>query len=218
MKLSDLPSSRQCALEKGAVAYYTGLPCKNGHIDARYTNTGICYQCKRDQAIRDYQSHTERAIQISYKSRQKHREKDNENQRKWRENNPERRRKAVKNYKTRHREKCLADARQYEKRKREDPFYRLSSAISLGIWKFLKQRKDYNKWQSLVKFTLPQLVTHLEAQFTEGMTWENYGTFWEIDHIKPKSKCVSLDEAWQLSNLRPLTITENRRKHAKWVE
>src|ERR1035437_2001086 len=27
--------------------YYTGIPCHNGHIDKRYINTGICYECKR---------------------------------------------------------------------------------------------------------------------------------------------------------------------------
>ena len=29
--------------------YYTGEPCKYGHIDKRYVNTDICYTCKRNQ-------------------------------------------------------------------------------------------------------------------------------------------------------------------------
>lgn len=218
MILSDLPTSRQEAIEVGSVAYYTGLPCKNGHTDARYTNTGICYQCKRSQVKRDYQVNTDRITRANNESRERNRDRVNKTQREWIANNQDRRRKVIKGYKTRHREKYLAAQREYERKKREDPFYRLSSAISLGIWKFLKQRKDFNKWQSLVDFTLPQLIAHLEAKFAHGMTWENYGTYWEIDHIKPKSKCATLEEAWRLDNLQPLTITENRRKQAKWNE
>lgn len=205
MKITSLPNSRKEAVKTRSIAYYTGLPCKHGHIDSRYTNTGICYQCKRNRAIRDYKINPSHKIQINKKSYQKNKEK-----------NQEARQKSIKDYKAKHREKYLAANREYERRKRENPLYRLSSAISLGIWRFLKQRKEYNKWQNFVNFTLDELVAHLESQFVKEMTWENYGTFWEVDHVKPKSKCDTLQEAWQLSNLQPLTITQNRQKYNKW--
>lgn len=44
------------------------------------------------------------------------------------------------------------------------------------------------------------------------MNWDNYGSFWEIDHYKPISKCSSFHEVWELSNLQPLKCTENRSK------
>ena len=49
------------------------------------------------------------------------------------------------------------------------------------------------------------------------MTWDNYGTYWEVDHIKPLSLCDAFEEAWQLSNLQPLTCSENRSKGNKYV-
>ena len=55
------------------------------------------------------------------------------------------------------------------------------------------------------------IKSHIENQFTEGMTWENYGD-WDIDHIRP---CASFDltdpedqkEAFHYKNLQPLWST-----------
>ena len=51
------------------------------------------------------------------------------------------------------------------------------------------------------------------------MNWENYGSYWHIDHIKPKSLFIfeSLEDeefkqCWSLNNLRPLEAKENIRK------
>ncbi|EWY41459.1 hypothetical protein N825_28565 [Skermanella stibiiresistens SB22] len=39
---ATLPSSRIKAQAAGQATYFTGKPCKNGHISKRYTNTGSC--------------------------------------------------------------------------------------------------------------------------------------------------------------------------------
>jgi hypothetical protein len=60
---------------------------------------------------------------------------------------------------------------------------------------------------------------HIEAQFAEGMSWEN-SSEWHIDHIRP---CASFDlsdpvqqrECFHYSNLQPLWAQENLRKGAK---
>jgi hypothetical protein len=60
----------------------------------------------------------------------------------------------------------------------------------------------------------------IESQFTRGMTWENYGSFWTLDHIVPLSS-FDLSDARQrmlvnhISNLRPLNAKENIRKGNK---
>ena len=61
-----------------------------------------------------------------------------------------------------------------------------------------------------------ELASHLETQFTEGMSWDNYGK-WHIDHIKP---IVSFDltdprqqkECFNYTNLQPLWAEDNLRK------
>lgn len=57
---TDSTRTRLEAKELGCVSYFTGVPCRNGHIDRRYTHSGICYECRRLQAQRDYASHPDR--------------------------------------------------------------------------------------------------------------------------------------------------------------
>lgn len=59
-----------------------------------------------------------------------------------------------------------------------------------------------------------KLRTHIENQFTVGMTWDNYRQ-WEVDHIIPLSAANSQDNIIQLchyKNLQPLWKRENRMK------
>ncbi len=43
---SGLPTSRQEAKKSGCKYYFTGDPCRNGHLSPRYTG-GNCIQCNR---------------------------------------------------------------------------------------------------------------------------------------------------------------------------
>ena len=56
--------------------------------------------------------------------------------------------------------------------------------------------------------SLKEYFIYLELKFDSNMNWENYGTYWEIDHIIPLSKKGS----FHYTNTQPLTITENRSK------
>lgn len=69
--------------------------------------------------------------------------------------------------------------------------------------------------------TIPELKQHLEQQFKPGMSWENYGKYWSIDHIKPLKKFNLSDRkeflnAAHWSNLQPLTVGENSSKGASY--
>ncbi len=61
----------------------------------------------------------------------------------------------------------------------------------------------------MLGYSVLDLKQHLEQQFTEGMTWANYGE-WHIDHKKPLSKFppeTSICEINSLDNLQPLWAT-----------
>jgi hypothetical protein len=52
----DLPSSREEALSSGHIHYFTGVPCKHGHIDARFASTASCVSCNREGQKRFYET------------------------------------------------------------------------------------------------------------------------------------------------------------------
>lgn len=77
----------------------------------------------------------------------------------------------------------------------------------------------------LIGCSVSFLREHLASLFQPGMSWENYGIYWEIDHIKP-CKVFDLTSAeeqklcFHYSNLQPLSKLHNRRKGARldWIE
>jgi hypothetical protein len=98
---------------------------------------------------------------------------------------------------------------------------RINLLISNHIRQSLHGSKRHIHWETLVGYTIKDLMKHLERKFKLGMTWENYGK-WHIDHIMPKSvfKYESPDDidfkrCWSLNNLQPLWSWENESKGAK---
>lgn len=102
--------------------------------------------------------------------------------------------------------------------------YRLSQLIRNSINRSLNNKKNGQKWESLLGYTVEDLIHHLESQFRDGMNWQNYGTKgWHIDHIKPISwftfKSVhdkQLKECWSLENLQPKWSQENLSKNNRF--
>ena len=108
-----------------------------------------------------------------------------------------------------------------------DPKLRLRKGIISAIRKTLyKQgkRSDVRSFEKL-PYDLKQVTEHFEGQFDEHMTWENYGSYWQIDHIYPQSRLLydsydheNFQKCWALSNLRPLEASENSRKGNKIID
>lgn len=128
---------------------------------------------------------------------------------------------ASKEYRKRNAEKIS----QYKKSKRsianEQDRARLKSNPLLNVIRACRRSMRsyiFNKQQSFNEYigcSQDELRAHIESQFTEGMTWDNYGT-WEIDHIFPLSKALNDRHVYRLShykNLRPLWVKENRSKN-----
>lgn len=104
------------------------------------------------------------------------------------------------------------------------PRDRLRSYIGAAISRSLKRGgKQGKSWESCVGYTAVELRAHLERQFSQGMSWDNYGK-WHVDHIIPAAS-FQYDTAddpefracWALTNLRPLWASENIRKSDRRV-
>ena len=95
--------------------------------------------------------------------------------------------------------------------------------FSRRMRKSLNGIKESKSWETLVNYSLEDLKLHLEKQFTNGMSWDNYGE-WHIDHILPISSFNIQDyndeyfqKCWSLENLQPMWAVENIKKSNKII-
>ena len=103
------------------------------------------------------------------------------------------------------------------------PRRRLNSSMSGMVCQSIKDNKNGRHWESLVGYTLDDLMKHIEKQFQPGMTWENRGrNGWHVDHKIPVSvfnfthpEHPDFKRCWELKNLQPLWAKENLKKGAK---
>lgn len=135
--------------------------------------------------------------------------------------NIENKRNYDKKYREENKEKCSYCSLKYY---RENKFARLKNIISSRIRRQINSKKENKRTEQILGYKIKDLIKHLEKQFQDGMTWENYGE-WHIDHIKPVSfyKIESVDdpllkECWSLENLRPLWAEENISKGDSMLE
>ena len=97
----------------------------------------------------------------------------------------------------------------YKRKNKENESKKARRRCSVQIGKYLRVKHPTEKIHKLISCTTATLKKHIESQFTEGMTWENRGAFWQIDHIIPMSLFDMMDEEQKLkanhyTNLRPL--------------
>jgi len=121
--------------------------------------------------------------------------------------------------------KCISQNMEYRKKRiKTDPKFRLNRIISCAINTSLNGSKKGRRWESLVGYTLNDLVKRLKSTLPSEYTWENYvsGSDLHIDHIVPISvhNFKTTDDndfkrCWALDNLRLLTAQENIAKGAK---
>lgn len=107
------------------------------------------------------------------------------------------------------------------KQRHTNPLYRLHDNITSVIGSCIKKGTRYSRrTESILGYTMDKLKKHLEKQFTDGMTWENYGQ-WHIDHKIPISAFnfetpddIDFKRCWSLKNLQPLWGHDNLVKNA----
>jgi hypothetical protein len=104
------------------------------------------------------------------------------------------------------------------KRVRQQPINKIKSNLRKRMRDFLKKAaSETMSISGLIGCNSLEFKHHIEKQFRRGMTWDNYGTHWHVDHILP---CASFDhtnkkqvaQCWHYTNLRPLRATENMLK------
>ena len=162
-----------------------------------------------------------------YESKPETKKRKSENHKNWSEKNRE----YLTEYHQKWREKNIDKHREYKRdyernRKARDPIYKLISNFRTAIYTVLKESNvdKYGHYFDILQYTPEQLITHLELQFKDDMSWDNYG-IWHVDHKLP---ITSFDiqemgdeefmRCWCLDNLQPMWGEENIRKSNKILE
>ena len=103
-------------------------------------------------------------------------------------------------------------------RYRTDLDYRIKSIMNKRIRDYVRSKT--NPTLEFLGCSIEDFKEWIEYQFDENMNWDNMGTYWSFDHVKP---CKSFDfsketeilDCYNWTNLRPLKATENSSKGAK---
>jgi membrane-associated HD superfamily phosphohydrolase len=158
------------------------------------------------------------------KWREKNKEYMSVKSKKWYKQNKEHRKQYLKEYREKNIDKIREVKRNYERtRKSKYPLYKLISNFRTAIYQVLKESnvEKNGHYFDILQYTPDELIFHLENQFKDGMTWDNYGE-WHVDHIKAIASYNIQEigdsefmECWSLENLQPLWGEENIRKGSR---
>jgi hypothetical protein len=212
----------------------------------------ICNTCKQNKEVSEFNKDKSRKDGYSYKCKEclkkihhdlykNNKEKYLDKSKKYYENNKEEHILRNKNYIQCNKDKSIKYQQKYFKNnktkireyKKSYVNYKYHNDEQFKIKILLRSRfsaalKNQNSLKiksvlTLVGCTIQECKQYLEKQFKFGMTWDNHGIYWEIDHIKPCSSfnLTNIEEQKQCfhyTNLQPLTILENRLKSNKYEQ
>jgi len=203
----------------------------------RTKTDGKYSKCKECKAIGDKKyrvANLDKIRENSVKYYQENKEEIKEKVKQWCHDNPDKSKETKALYYQQHREKMDAAkkawhsdnkdkmkawANEYMKNRYHiDMNYRIKSLMN-------KRIRDYIRYKTkptleFLGCSMEQFKKWTEYQFDTHMNWENMGSYWHFDHVKP---CSSFDfsqeadilECYQWTNLRPLEAIENISKGAK---
>lgn len=187
--------SRREAIEQGLVRYFTGKPCKNGHINQRNTKSGLCMECSRLNARNYYEEHPNASKDYYYNNKEQILLKNKQ----WQQNN---------------KQKVCSNAKKWQ--------YKNKDNVSKVGKKW--NRANKHKRLLYGRFRKDKIKQHIPSWYEEEQIKmlylkrdelnKQWGTNFQVDHIiplNPKNKSVCGLHCW--SNLQLLDASLNQSKN-----
>lgn len=134
--------------------------------------------------------------------------------------NPEPKKEYSKKYSKENREVVQAKSRiRNLHRRKTDIFFMLCHRLRSRLLTALKNTtwKKNTKFSEYIGCDRETLISHIESQFVEGMTWDNRSE-WHIDHKIPLISAKTEEELYRLchyTNLQPMWAIDNIKKGGK---
>ena len=207
----------------------TCLTCSTKET-TKWFNGPLCRKCYRQLPhVKQAEKNSGTAWRKRNKDHLKQYIEDNKEQKRltdqqWYEKNKTRLKEVKKIYRKKNAAMLNNKSNQYQKtRKIEDIDFKLRCVLRSRISKAIKNNQKTGSAVKDLGCPIDSFKKHLESQFTEGMSWSNYGRKgWHIDHIKPLSSFDLTDpeqfkKACHYSNLQPLWAEDNLKKSNKII-
>lgn len=110
--------------------------------------------------------------------------------------------------------------KEYDAKYGKDMVYTLKLTLRNRLKSAVKNKFKKGKTIEMLGCSIEDFILHIEQQFTQEMNWDNYGSYWELDHIIPLDhfNLEDLEEQKKgciFTNIQPLTVIENRIKSNK---
>lgn len=201
--------SRKEAIRKNLSFYFTGKPCKNGHICKRYTNHRNCTDCIKERALKQKKNNPKHYKQIHQKFAKENPTYMKDYRKKWNKKNKHKINEYMKNYNKEWRKTPLGQLRQIC----------TLTAQNLSARKFKKSKL------TLLSYTAQDLENHLLLGLPFASLAEARERGYEIDHILPLSyiaenidnKELAFKIAMDIKNLQLLKKRDNIKKGNKII-
>jgi hypothetical protein len=202
----------KCKVDQEVTSFYKNKNLKDGRA-------GVCKLCMK---------------QNEKKWMVKNKDKKLQQNRDWAINNPDKVKQYRKNTYALHKDEMLKRNKEYRlkngktynqtrwERIKSDPSKRAMHNLRGRFHSLLRNTKKVDSSNALIGCSLNELKLHLETQFIDDMSWDNYGQDgWHIDHIRPiDSYDLTIEsqqrECFHYSNLQPLWANDNYSKGSKY--
>lgn len=197
-----------------------------------------CKECWAGHQKRYYRAHRERILKrtsewnkenpekacaASLRWNARNREQVRATSRAWKSRNPKRASEIRRAWDVRNPEKVRAGRRAQEARRyKTDVRFKIMRILRRACRRAFQGAKKSSRTIELLGMDLKEFRIYIQGQFRPGMTWENHGPVWHLDHVRPLASFDLLDPeqqklACRWENLQPLFAEENRRKGAKYA-
>tara|TARA_R110001632_G_scaffold142396_1_gene258402 strand:- start:29 stop:679 length:651 start_codon:yes stop_codon:yes gene_type:complete len=207
-----------CKIEKSVDLFSKSKAQKDGYVSK-------CKECQKEYKREWYKKNRETQLSKMKDYNTDNREVRLEQQKQYREDNKESIHQTKEIWRKNNQKRVTTNLNKNRKRRYDtDMMFRLKTHIGNRLKVYLKKNnlQKNNTTQNIIGCSPQELRDHLESQFTDGMSWNNYGFYgWHVDHIIPMASAKTEKELHKLnhySNLQPLWAEDNIKKGDKILD
>ena len=193
------------------------IKCKEGKELELFVKTkNSCKECEKEYKRSHREKNKEKLKESAAKYYENNKDSILERVANNYSNNKEKKLEYQKTYASLNKEKISAYKMEYQRnRRRTDNVYKLKYVVGRLIRNSLKCKglSKSKKSIEILGCSIEFFKTYIEERFIDNMSWENYGTYWDIDHRIPLSTAVTEEQVLKLNhytNLQPLDSNINR--------